>query len=338
MNDEKVGRNDLCPCGSGKKYKKCCLGQDERGTGDIQGIGREIEQAMEGHDFGSLAEMQAFVDELMQQRNAAPVDELQGLSPNEMHQLLYAPWSSPQLIAFPDPLDVDPDAPIVTLFGLLVEAIGESGLKPTATGNLPRNFCREAALRYMGEEGYAEHTKFGGINSEPDVHELHVTRLVAEMAGLIRKYKGRFVLTRECRSLLKNSGMAGVYPRLFRAYVQEYNWGYGDGYGEIPFIQQSFAFTLYLLQRYGETERPREFYEDAFLDAFPMLLEQVASRPHLSAEKRIRSAYLVRALGGFAHFLGLARVQRTSEELLNAEYRVLALPLLRHAIRFGGGT
>ena len=21
----KVGRNDLCPCGSGKKYKKCCL-------------------------------------------------------------------------------------------------------------------------------------------------------------------------------------------------------------------------------------------------------------------------------------------------------------------------
>ncbi len=23
--NEKIGRNDLCPCGSGKKYKKCCL-------------------------------------------------------------------------------------------------------------------------------------------------------------------------------------------------------------------------------------------------------------------------------------------------------------------------
>ena len=23
-SDSKVGRNDLCPCGSGKKYKKCC--------------------------------------------------------------------------------------------------------------------------------------------------------------------------------------------------------------------------------------------------------------------------------------------------------------------------
>ncbi len=25
----KIGRNDLCPCGSGKKYKKCCMANDE---------------------------------------------------------------------------------------------------------------------------------------------------------------------------------------------------------------------------------------------------------------------------------------------------------------------
>src|ERR1700760_4938264 len=25
----KIGRNDLCPCNSGKKYKKCCLASDE---------------------------------------------------------------------------------------------------------------------------------------------------------------------------------------------------------------------------------------------------------------------------------------------------------------------
>ncbi|RMF48033.1 MAG: preprotein translocase subunit SecA, partial [Deltaproteobacteria bacterium] len=24
VNPEKIGRNDPCPCGSGKKYKKCC--------------------------------------------------------------------------------------------------------------------------------------------------------------------------------------------------------------------------------------------------------------------------------------------------------------------------
>ena len=24
INEDKIGRNDSCPCGSGKKYKKCC--------------------------------------------------------------------------------------------------------------------------------------------------------------------------------------------------------------------------------------------------------------------------------------------------------------------------
>lgn len=27
--NEKVGRNDPCPCGSGRKYKKCCLGKEQ---------------------------------------------------------------------------------------------------------------------------------------------------------------------------------------------------------------------------------------------------------------------------------------------------------------------
>ena len=27
--EHKVGRNDPCPCGSGKKYKKCCMGKNE---------------------------------------------------------------------------------------------------------------------------------------------------------------------------------------------------------------------------------------------------------------------------------------------------------------------
>ncbi|MFV3326740.1 YecA family protein [Pseudomonas sp. NY15372] len=29
----KVGRNEVCPCGSGLKYKKCCLGRENMSTG-----------------------------------------------------------------------------------------------------------------------------------------------------------------------------------------------------------------------------------------------------------------------------------------------------------------
>src|SRR2546422_7115188 len=29
-----IGRNDPCPCGSGKKYKRCCLAKDAPAPGD----------------------------------------------------------------------------------------------------------------------------------------------------------------------------------------------------------------------------------------------------------------------------------------------------------------
>jgi methionyl aminopeptidase len=34
----KVGRNDPCPCGSGLKYKKCCLGKKRKETSDLEDL------------------------------------------------------------------------------------------------------------------------------------------------------------------------------------------------------------------------------------------------------------------------------------------------------------
>src|SRR4051794_34284805 len=39
---EKIGRNDLCPCDSGKKYKKCC------GNNNVISLGLLIEQELHG--------------------------------------------------------------------------------------------------------------------------------------------------------------------------------------------------------------------------------------------------------------------------------------------------
>ena len=30
-----AGRNDLCPCGSGKKFKKCCAGKNQTSWGTL---------------------------------------------------------------------------------------------------------------------------------------------------------------------------------------------------------------------------------------------------------------------------------------------------------------
>ncbi len=58
---KKIGRNDTCPCGSGKKYKKCCLNnprnssQNEPGyTDDITAfieLSNSINDLLERRDF-----------------------------------------------------------------------------------------------------------------------------------------------------------------------------------------------------------------------------------------------------------------------------------------------
>lgn len=49
----KVRRNELCPCGSGKKYKKCCLAKDEK----------ELLENKRTDDMNALFEDSPFVDE-----------------------------------------------------------------------------------------------------------------------------------------------------------------------------------------------------------------------------------------------------------------------------------
>ena len=331
-----VGRNDPCPCGSGKKFKKCCLGKDESASSShgAAEVSRELREAMKGRQFNSLAEVQAFTDRYTQQRNQHPLDEFHGLSPEQMYRILHFPFTSPEWVGFADVLSTTPTAPILNLFDLLVEAIGEQGLKPTAKGNLPRKFCREAALSYWGEETLRENTRFGNINREEDFLDLHVTRLVAELAGLIRKYKGRFILSRDCRSLLNGEGAPAIYPRLFKAYIEQFNWGYWDGYPEIRFIQSAFLFTLYLFTLYGDTWRPHTFYEDSFLHAFPMILQEMPPDSIIAPDEAVRNCYTWRTLVHFAGFFGLAAVEPVSKKLLCREYRVKRLPLLHDVVQF----
>lgn len=336
MKTPGIGRNDPCPCGSGKKLSHCCVGK-ENSTASGQGAAgtsERLRKALEGRQFNSLEEAQAFVARHAQEQNRRPRDEFHGLSPEQMHRMQNLPFASPGLVHFPEVLDTIPTAPILTLLELLMDAIGEQGLKPTARGNLPRNFCREAALAYWGELRYQERTRFGGINSEEDFVELHITRLVAELAGLIRKYKGRFILSRDCRRLLAGGDMRAIYPKLFRAYAEQFNWAYWDGYPELRLIQHAFLFTLYLLMRYGDVSRSQLFYEEAFLRAFPILLDEAPSSQPFSPDKTVRHAYTWRSLVHFAGFLGLAMVEPVSDELLCHEYRVQTLPLLSQIVQF----
>jgi hypothetical protein len=250
-----------------------------------------------------------------------------------MSRLLCAPFDSPHVVRIADHLTPPPDAPILTLFLLLAEGCSGGGLKATAKGFLPRRLCQEAAAAFT--ETTSEEVNFGApVRRELDFEQLHVVRIVARMAGLLRKSKGRFLRTKKCEKILSGDARGAAYLVLFRTYCERFNWAYRDGYPQLSLIQQSFLFTLFLLQIHGKTFRDASFYADAFLRAFPGLIDEVEAAPLHDEERTVRNAYRLRAIRRFAHFFGLVENRPGDVVGFDRGTRLRKLPLLDRLITF----
>lgn len=370
-----VGRNDSCPCGSGRKYKKCCLNASrtaERGSGvsssagnvivDFPGTGlgtrsfitadvpvenslnpglsgrasENLKVALANQEFKSIEEAQTFVSAFIERDSRAGLPEFHGLSPEQMHRLINAPFDSPSLLQFSDDYLVADTVPYVIFFNKLLSAMGGAGLKPTAKGCLPRNLCRSAALTWLGDDGYAERTRYRGINSETDFLEINGFRYVCEFAGYLRKYRGKFIIGSECQQLLKTGGQSAVYRGLFRSFIEELDWGFSDRYpDELSLIQNFWAFSIYLLQHYGDEWRPSTFYEEAFLNAFPAVADLPMSSVLGDPESLVKNAYRLRVLQHWFVWFGLAEVENLDpSNVISTKYRVRKTPLANQVMVF----
>ncbi|HHW09528.1 MAG TPA: hypothetical protein GXX29_06100 [Firmicutes bacterium] len=300
----------------------------------IDDILEEVRQVIEGRNFASLDEANAFLEEYMRKRNQQPLAAFHGLSAEQMFHFLHMPFDSPHLVTFTPAPEGALSAPIMRLFSLLLPEIPEKGLKATAKGNLPRQVVRNIALSYWGEEKYEEKTKDFQLNTELDFFHLHVTKIIAELAGFLRKREGKLFVTKKCRTLLDREGMAGIYLPLFRTLAWKFNWGYYHISIQLAIVQQSFLFTLYLLHRYGERWRDTSFYKDAFLEAYPHAVMEIGDRPNLgSAEKIVRTLYEARALTFFCDLAGLAE-WRSIGEVMERKCEIRKTALLDAFVHF----
>jgi len=207
----KTGRNDPCPCGSGKKYKYCCLSSASVANDEFQNL-------IAGQDFNSLEELQAEANNFMQQRNQQPHDDFQGLSSEQVHRMLHFPFDTPEFYNFPEKLRTEPEAPILTLIQWIANATDEKGLKATAKGNLPQKLCKEAFVdyrKYLPENDFHHRMK---INREDDFVDLHACRSRILMRPLEDRHGevlGRLGIQQRCRVplLVRDDRPARRHPR-----------------------------------------------------------------------------------------------------------------------------
>jgi len=341
------GRNDPCPCGSGRKYKRCCLHAD-RGSAPptpqgepvpdaIADIFAGIHEALEGRVFESEAEMKGVMNTLMDQQQSRPIDDFLGLRSDDVHALLYTPFDAPDLIDVVTVLDHEPQAPAMALLDAVTEAIGEKGLLATQTGNLPRALCRELFEADLIPEAIDPYRRMRvPIRSENDFRELGSVRHTAEFAGLIELRGRRFMRTERWARAQRLAGSRAVYPILLRTRAVEFNWACEDGHEELFIVQQAWPFLIFLLQRLVVGRTSSGVIEEAFARAFPATLDELSYLPRNQRSGALGRAVTLRGVLRFAALFGLIEATRAKpDDPLDDTYWLTPTPLLHDAVRFG---
>lgn len=172
-------------------------------------LGETLAEAIEHRGFESRAEANSFVEQMMEDYNHRPQDDLAGLSPLQVRGLLDAAWEDGH-----GPLRLDASLPPQEVAGtpllhntrlLVKQCEAEGGARVTSVGNLNRKTVAVLLpqLDFRGDRLTESELRGRSVVNEQDVWPLHLARIIAGLAGLIRKYKGSFVPTKRGRQLMR---------------------------------------------------------------------------------------------------------------------------------------
>ena len=302
----RTGRNAPCPCGSGKKYKKCCLRDEEAALPPLPGgiLGELLAKG----EFHSLEEARGAVSQAQTVHNTTPKEDFLGLSPNQMHRFMYVPFESTEdLVRFNTCIDRDllQTVPICRASSTLIGLVAELGpIKPTQNGNLPRKVLKPTYCHFAQLE---EH-RGEGLRSEDEFPVLHALRRLVMRAGWMRLYRGRFRLTKSGEDLAQN-GMGGeTFLKLLRHYCESFSWSFADRHQELPVIQQTFLFLLYVLHLRAAEVLPSKELARIYARAFPAVIREIAPQTYADERKLLHSILVLRFIRRFCLYFGLVRL------------------------------
>lgn len=222
-------------------------------------------------------EFDQIIRQMIEGRNQAPVQDFLGINPDQMYGLVYYPFTEQSVLKFKKNISEKTLSKIPFL--LLTEHFlrilaREKTIKLTAAqGRLPFKIVAELyEPRYISEVSI-EHGLYKQIKEEY-VYSIQALRINTPLAGLAKKVGGKLSLTKKGEGFLKSpEKRQELFQEIFKAFCTQYNWGYTDGFNFESMGQGGFAFSLLMMQNFGNEAHPMNFYTEKYLKAFPMDLE-----------------------------------------------------------------
>jgi hypothetical protein len=277
------------------------------------------------------------INELVQQNvdmyNNRPMDSFDGFSPFQMSQILYFPFEKECPIKINTQMSESllEKSPIFKIVLSLLTKIEVSGTNLTAVGNLPPQIVKGIYhLRYypdlMIEHGITK------LTNEKDWLILHTVKIVLIQAGILRKSHRKLLFTKKGRKYFEDAKYDDLFYLFLRAFTTKFNWAYNDGFENEQIGQLGFLYSLYLLQKHGESYKELRYYGDLYFKAFPIFksLRKTSANNYDSTE----TAYYTRFFGRFCIWFGFVDIPNSPSELrINHMTKVKKSNLLSNLLR-----
>jgi hypothetical protein len=246
-------------------------------------------------------------------KNNAPLDDFCGLSPTEMHRLLYNPYGVKSPLGFQDSIEGSTldSIPFFRLTEEFLKIVSrEESIKLTPLGALPRKVLHELYDHRLITEDLIE-SGFSKLSREQDSVAITSVHQNTLLTGLIKKTKGKLSLTKDGKNHLSPDERSNLFIRIFSIFTNSFEWASNDGYPPRDVGQRGWAFTVYLIDKFGASDHSVEFYGDRYLKAFPKSLALFTPAPWGVPRDHFLSCYHVRAFTRFLEWFGFVTAEST---------------------------
>ena len=260
--------------------------------------------------------MEHFEDIEIMLLNNRPVENFLGLTPIEVNYLLYDTFGGKSPLQFSNDLD-DNTLNQIPLFSVTEEYLKilqrNKQIKLTPLGALPRKvlvelYDKRILLDEQIESGLVKLWK------EQDCLSIANARFTAELAGLVRKANGKLTLTKKGTKLLQNEHRIQLFKLFFQTFTEKLMWGSNDGYPDKTVGQLGWAFSVYMIMKFGDQANLTDFYAEKYLKAFPNFI--TFFKPSYSTpEEQCAHCYGIRTFDRFLLWFGFVTVERQKHYL-----------------------
>ncbi len=331
----KIQRNQPCPCGSGKKYKHCCIHNKDKQQSDIHD---EIAHILAMNPNLTIDELNLVLASKMEKINNQSNPDFCGLSPTQMQNWLNAPFAEKVAVQISAPDDLS-SSPVMEYLRLIVEEAmqNEGKFKATSAGNLPTKIVKQAS-ELLPNFAVSVHNTHPSIchytgSNETKFNALHYTRLLAELAGIIYLRSGHYHVKKTAQKEYQKHGLQAFFKPMLEAATQQFNWHYFDAIEFGDNLQVFWLFMLWRLQSHSDIDQLTQ--EMAI--AFPDLLNEAAPTYLETPVAALNHVMTVRFIERFLEYWGFITLEPSLGSPMGARgkaRKVVIYPLLHESFKF----